>query len=90
MKLMWMLLLLGATVSAWGAQNDSAQNDSTQSENEPSVSQTNTETEEPLNDNTDQDAENDEPPDRIGDAFKNFRPSEEISADNPVPFPVDI
>ena len=26
----------------------------------------------------------------LGDAFKNFRPSEEISADNPVPFPVDI
>jgi hypothetical protein len=26
----------------------------------------------------------------IGDAFKNFQPSEEISADNAVPFPVDI
>ena len=26
----------------------------------------------------------------LGDAFKNFQPSEEISADNPVPFPVDI
>ena len=25
-----------------------------------------------------------------GDAFENFRPSEEISADNAVPFPVDI
>lgn len=26
----------------------------------------------------------------IGDAFKNFQPSEEISADNAVTFPVDI
>lgn len=26
----------------------------------------------------------------LGAAFKNFRPSEEISADNAVPFPVDI
>ena len=26
----------------------------------------------------------------IGDAFKNFKPSEEISADNAVTFPVDI
>ena len=26
----------------------------------------------------------------IGDAFKNFRPSEEITADNAVGFPVDI
>lgn len=26
----------------------------------------------------------------LGEAFKNFRPSEEISADNAVPFPVDI
>ena len=26
----------------------------------------------------------------LGDALKNFRPSEEISADNAVPFPVDI
>lgn len=26
----------------------------------------------------------------LGDAFKNFRPSEEISADNAVGFPVDI
>ena len=27
---------------------------------------------------------------KLGDAFKNFRPSEEISADNAVAFPVDI
>lgn len=27
---------------------------------------------------------------RLGDAFKNFQPSEEISADNAVTFPVDI
>ena len=26
----------------------------------------------------------------LGEAFRNFRPSEEISADNAVPFPVDI
>lgn len=26
----------------------------------------------------------------LGEAFSNFRPSEEISADNAVPFPVDI
>lgn len=26
----------------------------------------------------------------LGDALQNFRPSEEISADNAVPFPVDI
>lgn len=26
----------------------------------------------------------------LGDAFKNFQPSEEISADNAVTFPVDI
>ena len=26
----------------------------------------------------------------IGDAFRNFRPSEEITADNAVGFPVDI
>ena len=26
----------------------------------------------------------------LGEAFKSFRPSEEISADNAVPFPVDI
>lgn len=26
----------------------------------------------------------------LGDSFKNFRPSEEISADNAVSFPVDI
>ena len=26
----------------------------------------------------------------LGDAFRNFRPSEEISADNAVAFPVDI
>ncbi|MFT7218894.1 MAG: hypothetical protein ACI8Z1_000507 [Candidatus Azotimanducaceae bacterium] len=85
MKSLWMLVLLSTTVSAWGEENDS-----TQTENEPSVSQTNTETVEPPGDNPDQDTENDEPPDSIGDAFKNFRPSEEISADNPVPFPVDI
>ena len=27
---------------------------------------------------------------QIGDAFRNFRPSEEITADNAVGFPVDI
>jgi len=27
---------------------------------------------------------------KLGDAFRRFQPSEEISADNAVPFPVDI
>ncbi len=26
----------------------------------------------------------------LGESFRNFRPSEEISADNAVPFPIDI
>lgn len=98
MKRKPILVWLTLASLAWGsyaysqaAQDSQAEN--TTSDNEPSAAEANSTKSiaenviEPVLTATDQTTTKSR---GLGDAFKNFQPSEEISADNPVPFPVDI
>lgn len=88
MRVLLLMVLLGLTPFATGETDDMPGPETTTTEREIEADVV----------ETDVDAADEEPPEpqramregNLSDAFKNFKPSEEISADNAVSFPVDI